>query len=305
MGLHASVNPNFARAMFIVGHLGIPFAIYELWKLGLCWQLFAVIIVSYIYEFMGGLGITAGAHRLWTHSSYEATYPFRFFLMLCNTITFQGEIYHWSIDHRVHHKYSDTDADPHNATRGFFFSHIGWLFLSRHPACSQAMKKAYKKDLENDPVVTFQLKYYPILALILRFVIPITIGYTITNNWKIGLFFNALSMWSMSLNHTFLVNSLAHMPQFGFRPYDKTIYPTENKTVIYMTLGEGHHNFHHAFPNDYATSELSWDQTFNPSKLVIDIGAKLGMVTLRKRTKYDERKKEWITKKLINNEPDN
>ena len=44
----------------------------------------------------------------------------------------QNDIYEWSRDHRVHHKFSETNADPHNANRGFFFSHMGWLLLKKH-----------------------------------------------------------------------------------------------------------------------------------------------------------------------------
>jgi stearoyl-CoA desaturase (delta-9 desaturase) len=80
-----------------------------------------------------GLGITAGVHRLWAHRSYNATLPYRVLLMLFNSIANQGPIYHWARDHRVHHKYSETDADPHNATRGFFFAHMGWLLVKKHP----------------------------------------------------------------------------------------------------------------------------------------------------------------------------
>jgi len=79
-----------------------------------------------------GLGITAGVHRLWAHRSYNAKTPYRILLMLFNSIANQGSIYHWSRDHRVHHKYSETDADPHNATRGLFFSHMGWLLVKKH-----------------------------------------------------------------------------------------------------------------------------------------------------------------------------
>ena len=28
---------------------------------------------------------------------------------------------------RLHHKASETNGDPHNALRGFFFAHMGWL----------------------------------------------------------------------------------------------------------------------------------------------------------------------------------
>jgi stearoyl-CoA desaturase (delta-9 desaturase) len=56
---------------------------------------------------MSNLGITSGAHRLWSHRSYKATFPLRVFLMLCNSIANQGTIWHWARDHRVHHKHSE------------------------------------------------------------------------------------------------------------------------------------------------------------------------------------------------------
>jgi fatty-acid desaturase len=65
----------------------------------------------------------------------------------------------WARDHRVHHKYSETDADPHNAKRGFFFSHIGWLLCRKHPEVKKKGKKIDISDLENDPVLAFQKKY--------------------------------------------------------------------------------------------------------------------------------------------------
>tara|TARA_A100001015_G_scaffold303250_1_gene392608 strand:+ start:505 stop:861 length:357 start_codon:yes stop_codon:yes gene_type:complete len=69
---------------------------------------------------ISGLGITAGAHRLWSHRSYKAKFTLRCFLMILISIANQGSIIHWSRDHRLHHRYSDTDLDPHNINRGFF-----------------------------------------------------------------------------------------------------------------------------------------------------------------------------------------
>lgn len=80
-----------------------------------------------------GLGITMGAHRLWAHRSYKARFPLRAVLAVFQTLAFQNDIYEWARDHRVHHKFSETDADPHNACRGFFFSHMGWLMYKKHP----------------------------------------------------------------------------------------------------------------------------------------------------------------------------
>lgn len=70
----------------------------------------------------------------------------------------QNDIYEWSRDHRVHHKYSETDADPHNARRGFFFSHIGWLFVRKHRDVIEKGRKLDFTDLLEDPVVRFQRK---------------------------------------------------------------------------------------------------------------------------------------------------
>ena len=66
--------------------------------------------------FWSGIGVTGGLHRLWAHRSYKAHWTVRTFLMLNTSIANQGTIYHWARDHRVHHKFSETDADPHNVS---------------------------------------------------------------------------------------------------------------------------------------------------------------------------------------------
>jgi len=71
---------------------------------------------------------------------------------------YQNHIYEWVRDHRVHHKYTDTNADPHNASRGFFFSHIGWLMVRKHPDVREKGKGVEMADLERDPFVVWQRK---------------------------------------------------------------------------------------------------------------------------------------------------
>ncbi|KAL6078252.1 hypothetical protein STEG23_006509 [Scotinomys teguina] len=67
-------------------------------------------------------------------------------------------IFKWARDHRPHHKYSETDADPHNAHQGFFFPHIRWLLVHKHPDVSEKGRKLHITDLLADPVVQFQRK---------------------------------------------------------------------------------------------------------------------------------------------------
>ncbi|MBN3302759.1 WNT8B protein, partial [Amia calva] len=124
----------------------------------------ATLAWSFICFMISALGVTAGAHRLWSHRSYKASLPLRMFLATANSMAFQNDIYEWARDHRVHHKYSETDADPHNAVRGFFFSHIGWLLVRKHPDVIEKGRKLELGDLRADKVVMFQRK--EILAVV-------------------------------------------------------------------------------------------------------------------------------------------
>ena len=73
-----------------------------------------------------------------------------------NSLAAQNDIFEWARDHRVHHKYSETDADPHNAKRGFFFSHVGWLLVKKHPDVIKKGKQLDLSDLYDDKIVMFQ-----------------------------------------------------------------------------------------------------------------------------------------------------
>lgn len=58
----------------------------------------------------------------------------------------------------MHHKFSDTNADPHNSKRGFFFAHMGWLLVRKHPDVKAKGAAIDMNDLRSDPIVMFQKK---------------------------------------------------------------------------------------------------------------------------------------------------
>ena len=103
-----------------------------------------------------GFSIGCGAHRLWSHKAYDACLGLRIFYAIGQTIAGQNCIYIWCRDHRVHHKFSDTDGDPHNTRRGYFFAHVGWLLRKKHPELKIRSKTLDFSDLLNDPVVRIQ-----------------------------------------------------------------------------------------------------------------------------------------------------
>jgi len=231
---------------------------------------------------ISGFGITVGVHRLWSHRSYEAHFIFRAVLMLCNSIANQGSIYHWARDHRVHHKFSETKADPHDATRGFFYAHVGWLIVKKDPAVVKAGREMDFSDLLADPLVYWQKKFDPWFTLYMCFVFPAQIAqhYWGEDFWNAFFVAGALR-YAVVLHFTWCVNSAAHL--YGDHPYDVLSYPAENPFVSWCAVGEGWHNWHHKYPFDYAASEFGVSSQFNPSKLVIDAMAAIGLVWGRKR----------------------
>lgn len=234
-------------------------------------QTFLFVAVLYIIT---KIGITAGVHRLWTHRSYKANFPLRMILMFFFTLAFEGKVYVWARDHRVHHKYQETDADPYNAGKGFWFSHMGWLLQTKHPAVIDKGRCIDMSDLKQDKLVMFQKKYYwPIvyvICLIMPTVVPV---YCWNESWMTAWHVAVCLRYVVSYHMTWLVNSVAHM--YGNRPYDMTFFARENPSVSIVTLGEGWHNYHHTFPWDYKTAELG-SYGFNLTTGFIDFFAKIG-----------------------------
>ena len=157
--------------------------------------------------------------------------------MMCNSIANQGSIYHWARDHRVHHKYSETDADPHNATRGFFFAHMGWLFIKKHPDVVKAGREMDFSDLMEDPLVRFQKACDPWFALYMCYVMPAQVAhYAWGEDFWTAFFIAGGLRYCTVLHFTWLVNSAAHL--YGDHPYDVTSFPAEKKETMGFSAGK-------------------------------------------------------------------
>uniref|UniRef100_A0A2M4BPJ9 Putative fatty acid desaturase n=1 Tax=Anopheles marajoara TaxID=58244 RepID=A0A2M4BPJ9_9DIPT len=267
--------PDFLAQLFV--HVG--FVIGAVLLVTLQVKLYT-FLWTILLVWASGIGITAGAHRLWSHKSYKARWPLRLLLMFLFTICGQRDAYTWAHDHRVHHKYSETDADPHNAKRGFFFAHVGWVFLTPHPEVVAKRKIIDMSDLEADPIVMAQRRYYIPLFALLVIAMPVLVPCYYWGERPWVAFWVCFTLrFTTTLNIAFFVNSVAHM--FGNRPYDKSISPVENLAVAIAAMGEGWHNYHHVFPWDYKTSELG-SYVFNITTAFIDCFARLGWAYDRK-----------------------
>ncbi|XP_065341236.1 acyl-CoA Delta-9 desaturase-like [Cloeon dipterum] len=222
---------------------------------------------------LSGLGVSAGIHRYWSHRSYKAKLPLKIFLTTCYMLAGQLKIIHWVRDHRVHHKYSETEADPHDTRRGLFFAHLGWFMCEKSPQVSEKGRQLDLSDVLNDPVAAFHDKHFELLRLIFCYILPsdIPVYFWAEDAWVAFLANCVRYVWV--LNITWSINSFAH--RMGPKPYDRELMPSENQYVSLVALGEGWHNYHHVFPYDYRSSEMN--HFLNPTKKFIELMAKIGL----------------------------
>jgi stearoyl-CoA desaturase (delta-9 desaturase) len=101
------------------------------WTYGWDWFIFAVFLYFYIST---GMSITVGYHRLFSHKAFQAKWPVKLYVLLFGAAAFENSALWWSSEHRRHHKHVDTDDDPYDISKGFFWAHMGWLMFKLKPA---------------------------------------------------------------------------------------------------------------------------------------------------------------------------
>lgn len=239
------------------------------------------LIWSIIWYFATGLGITAGYHRLWAHRAYNAAPLLKFILCLAGAGAIEGSIRWWSRGHRAHHRYTDTDKDPYSAHRGLFYSHIGWMLINRPKSC---IGYADVADLDADPIVRWQHKYYPFIALFMGFVFPTLVAGLGWGDWRGGYFYAGVARLVFVHHATFCVNSLAHY--LGDTTFDDHHTPRDHFITAFVTLGEGYHNFHHEFPQDYRNAILFYQ--YDPTKWLIKFFSFFGLAYNLKKFPQNE-----------------
>ncbi|KAB2580494.1 Cytochrome b5 [Lasiodiplodia theobromae] len=239
------------------------------------------LLWSILYYYWTGLGITAGYHRLWSHTSFKATLPLQIFLALVGAGAVEGSIRWWSRNHRAHHRYTDTDKDPYSVHKGLLYSHIGWMVMKQNP---KRIGRTDISDLNDDPVVVFQHRHYVKLVLFMSLIFPTLVAGLGWGDWKGGFIYGGILRIFFVQQATFCVNSLAHW--LGDQPFDDRNSPRDHVLTALVTLGEGYHNFHHEFPSDYRNA-IEWFQ-YDPTKWCIWTWKQLGLAYDLKQFRANE-----------------
>ena len=272
------ISLHYTNIVYLVTHHII--ALYALYNLPSIFSFRLILEVFLSAQLTGMLGITAGAHRLWSHKSFEAAFPVRVVFMMANSAAHQGSIYQWSRDHKMHHKHTDTELDPHSIQYGFWYSHVGWIFFRKTDAFREASRLIQMDDLKKDTVVMFQHKYYFLLSHLFCFILPTLYGKYMWDSYSIGYVYFGVLRWILLLHATWCVNSVAHM--WGSTPYNPRISSRQSIVTSIIAVGEGWHNYHHTYPYDYRASDFNWNNEWNPTTLLLDILSSVGLVWNKK-----------------------
>ncbi len=258
--------------------LGFIAAVVLLWgnaitsvELSLCLGMYAITT----------LGITAGFHRLFTHSSFATGKVLQIMLGIAGSMAVQGPVLFWAATHRKHHQYSDRAKDPHspnisdrgirNILNRFWHAHIGWMF-DREP--ENWMR--YVPDLLRNKLI-FKLNQWYFYWVLLGLLIPAILGGLLTWTWQgtiQGLLWGGLVRIFLVHHTTWSINSICHL--YGSRSYQTKDRSTNNFFCALLAFGEGWHNNHHAFPTS-ARHGIEWWQ-IDITYLGIYILEKLGFV---------------------------
>ena len=87
---------------------------------------------------IANLGLTLGYHRYFAHKQFIASSGFKVILAFIASMSWQGSLNSWALQHRIHHVLSDEKGDPHSprelscpqkrvSFKSFYHAHYGWM----------------------------------------------------------------------------------------------------------------------------------------------------------------------------------
>ena len=252
---------------FVFLHLG---ALLALLPSTFCWS--AVSLMLFMYWLTASVGICLGFHRYLTHRSMMMPRWLNYFVVFCGTLACQNGPLKWVAQHRMHHQGTDTRDDPHDASQGFLWSHIGWMFYDRHKFDNETRLRKYTKDINNNKFYQFLDKHFIDIQVQLGIIFYLIGGIS----WVVwGIFVRLVLVYHI----TWLVNSACHM--FGYTNYK---IKGDNSTNCWwsalLSFGEGWHNNHHYNAKRY-TTKVNWYE-LDATGLLIWSLSKLGIIKILK-----------------------
>ncbi|MGQ4650214.1 fatty acid desaturase [Lyngbya aestuarii] len=211
----------------------------------------ALGLTIFLHWLMGSIGICLGYHRLLTHRSFQVPKWLEYIIATIGAIALQGGPIFWVANHRIHHIYTeDEEKDPYSARRGFWWSHMLWIFYQKSEFFEYEIYKKSAPDLAKDPYYRWLNRYFLLLQ------IPLGLLLYLLGGWSFviyGMFLRAVLLW----HSTWLINSASHLR--GYQTFEVEDGSRNLWWAAILTYGEGWHNNHHAYPNIAPAGHKWWE----------------------------------------------
>lgn len=209
----------------------------------------ALGVTIFLHWFFGSIGICLGYHRLLSHRSFQVPRWLEYIIAFIGALAMQGGPIFWAAGHRLHHAHTeDVEKDPYSARRGFWWSHMLWIFYPKPEFFEWEQYQRYAPDLTRQPYYRWLNQYFLLLQ------IPLGLLLYWLGGWSFviyGMCVRAVLLW----HTTWFINSVTHV--WGYRRFDSPDNSRNLWWAAILTYGEGWHNNHHAYPH-VAKAGWSW-----------------------------------------------
>lgn len=209
------------------------------------WDPLWLLITLFAKWLFYNLGVEIGLHRLISHRSFKTSILTENILVFLSIFGGFGSSLGWAANHRVHHRNSDKENDPHPAHEPI----KTWFWLDTNTKVN--ISPTVVKDLLKNPFHKWTRDNYFKIWIIATIVLAlISVKFTVYFLILPGM----LSMFSGGV-----INVICH--KFGYRNFETNDESRNNLWVNIFAMGGGSglHNNHHMNPGSYRT-KVKWHE---------------------------------------------
>ncbi len=250
-------RPSWPALGLLAFHLVPLLAIFT----GVTWT--SAILCLVLFSGRGWF-ITAGFHRYFSHRSYRIGRVGQFLLAFGGTSAAQHGPLWWASHHRIHHRFTEGENDPHSPSKGLLWSHMGWVVCAKH----QKPDRSIMKDFSKYPELVFLDRFDWLPPLIVALACFAIAGWS---GVVVGFFLSTV----MLFHATFTVNSVAHV--WGRRRFATEDTSRNSMFVALLAGGEGWHNNHHRYAASARQGFYWWE--IDPTYYTLVVLRAIGIVS--------------------------
>lgn len=219
----------------------LPFLVaFVLWNNPL-WPLVVVAGVLLYYPIQQ-FGQAIGYHKLFAHRAFAPRAWYPYVSAFVGSAAFYGDPLSAAMIHRIHHRYADTDKDPHTPTHGRFHAYIGWM-------------ATYKPSARDAMCISDLIRDYPWMLKFRRFewLLPYVFhGALLAASPEIGC--AVLIACQLSIHNALAVNAFSHNP--NLLGTDKSVDSVFLARWVNPIFLHKHHHIHAGLV-DYSTQGVT------------------------------------------------